>query len=80
MYNIDKTQVVDEEKLEVKVVPLGDAYIIQIASAPIRGTLILVNDIDEEEINEFSKALYFIIQHFEINGMTPTLTEGEKGS
>jgi hypothetical protein len=78
LYNIDKTQVVDEEKLEVKVVPLGDAYVIQIASAPIRGTLILINDIDAEELDEFSKALYFIIQHFEVNGVHTT--DGEIGS
>ena len=66
MYSINESKLVEEEVLEVKIVPISGRYIIQVASEPIRGTLIVLNDIDEEELKEFSVALFSMIQHFEI--------------
>ena len=76
MYNINETQLVDEECLEVKIVPLPGVYLIQVSSESIRGTLVLVNDIEENELVDFSKALHVMIQHFEV-GLNH---EGEVGS
>lgn len=71
----NETNLVDDGNLEVKIVPINGSYIIQIASEPIRGTLILLADIDEDELVSFSRALYLMIQHLEL--LPPQ--EGEVG-
>jgi hypothetical protein len=79
MYSINETKLVNEVNAgnaEIKIIPLDGYYIIQIASEPIHGTLLIMNDIDEEELVDLGKALHAMIQHFELGAAE----EGEVGS
>lgn len=71
-----ETKLTDEETVEIRVVPVGNMFVVQIASDPIRGTLLLINDIEEEELIEFAKALSEIVAHLEVGDSNPN----ERGS
>jgi hypothetical protein len=79
MFSVNEMKkLLDEQSLQVSIIPIDGRYIIQLDSIAIRGTLIIVDDIEEEELLEFSKTLHSMIQHMEVNSVDEN-NDGEVG-
>jgi hypothetical protein len=57
---------IQEEDVEVKLIPIEDCYIVQISSGILRGTLIIDKSMEKEDLVEFSETLYELMNQYSL--------------
>jgi hypothetical protein len=56
------------DKIEIKVVPLGASYLVQVSSDIFRGMWVMDSDIEIEDIQELTELIFNFIEQITMTG------------
>lgn len=71
MYNVLRTEALNDSDGEIKMIPVGEIYVVQIGSGIIRGTLTINNDVEKDELLELAELIYSLMEQVAVTGMLP---------
>lgn len=66
MYQFKDSEIIDQDDLEIKVIPNSSNVVVQISSSDMTGCLVLTTQMDKDDFIEIAEMIFSMIEKYSL--------------